>query len=518
MNRSGSEALQEKLNILIVDDKPEKLTALEAVLTDLGQNIVTVNSGKEALRLLLREEFAVILLDVNMPGMDGFETAALIRQRKSSEHTPIIFVTAVSSSDNDIYKGYSLGAVDYIFVPIVPEVLRAKVSVFVELSKKTEEAKWQAQQLRVLEEKQHRRELTEAKEHLEVETTRNRFFQLAVDLLGISNFDGRLLQVNSSWTKVLGYPEKELYARPFTEFVDPEEQAVMQNQLDIIKTGDEPRYFEAKFRCADGTPRWIGWTMAPFGEEKLLYLFGRDITVRRKVEHALQETNTELESFSYTVSHDLRAPLRAMQGFADALLQDYADKLDETARDYAQRIVQASRRLDMLIQDLLIYSRLNRTELNLAALDLDAAVTEALSQLEEEIRSRKATVKIDKPLHRGLGHHATLVQVLTNLVGNAIKFIPGEGTAQVRIHSEKCEDRVRLWVADNGIGIAREHHTRIFRVFERLHGNESYPGTGIGLAIVRKGMERMGGRVGLESSPDQGSRFWIELPADADGK
>ena len=501
----------QKLNILIVDDRPEKLTALQAVLDDLGQNIITANSGKDALRLLLKNEFAVILLDVNMPGMDGFETAALIRQRKSSEHTPIIFVTAISTSDNYIYKGYSLGAVDYIFVPIVPEVLRAKVSVFVELSRKTEQAKWQAEQLRQMEETEHRRRLSQANERLEVETTRNRFFQLAVDLLGIANFDALPLQVNPSWTKILGYSEEELKARPLIELVHPEDRHTTEDHMELLRTAADARYFENRLHCRDGTYRWIGWTIAPFQAERLLYLFGRDITQRKEVEHALQDTNTELESFSYTVSHDLRAPLRAMQGFADALLQDYADKLDTTATDYAQRIVQASRRLDTLIQDLLVYSRLNRAELNIASLDLESPVKEAITQLEDEIRSRHALVDVEKPLPQGCGHHATLVQVITNLLGNALKFVPPQGIPHVKIRSETVDDRVRLWVEDNGIGIAPEHQSRIFRVFERLHGNESYPGTGIGLAIVRKGMERMGGKVGVESVPAQGSRFWIEL-------
>src|SRR5205085_8539408 len=137
-----------KVNILAVDDNPDKLLALEAVLSELGERIVTANSGREALRALLNDEFAVVLLDVNMPGMDGFETAAMLRQRKNSEHTPIIFVTSNSISDNHIYKGYALGAVDYIFTPVVPAVLRAKVMVFVELLKKTEEVKRQAEQLR----------------------------------------------------------------------------------------------------------------------------------------------------------------------------------------------------------------------------------------------------------------------------------------------------------------------------------------------------------------------------------
>lgn len=172
-----------KVNILIVDDRDDKILALESVLGDLGQNIIKARSGKEALRQLLNHEFAVILLDVSMPGMDGFETASLIRQRINSEHTPIIFVTSINDRDNHVAQGYSLGAVDYILTPIVPDILRTKVGVFVDLYKKTEEIKRQAERLRQIEEQEHKRKLAEAIDRLEMETKRNRFFTLSIDLL-----------------------------------------------------------------------------------------------------------------------------------------------------------------------------------------------------------------------------------------------------------------------------------------------------------------------------------------------
>src|SRR5437660_5134199 len=156
-----------KTNILMVDDRPDKLLALEAILSSLNENLVQVSSGKEALRQLLKQDFAVILLDVSMPGMDGFETAALIRKRPRSEHTPIIFITAIGNSENHISQGYSLGAVDYMLTPIVPEILRTKVSVFVELQKKTDLIQRQAEQLRRAEEAKHQRELAQVADRLE---------------------------------------------------------------------------------------------------------------------------------------------------------------------------------------------------------------------------------------------------------------------------------------------------------------------------------------------------------------
>ena len=260
----------------------------------------------------------------------------------------------------------------------------------------------------------------------------------------------------------------------------------------------------------------------------------------------LAETNVELESFAYSVSHDLRAPLRAMQGFAEALLEDYGDRLDEVGQDYANRIVRATQRMDELIEDLLAYSWLGRVDVRLRTVSLGAVVAEALVPLETEIAQAEAVVVVEEPLPAVLAHHSTLVQVVTNLLTNAIKFVepgvqphvriwaamsrgagePGEtgrpgaeemgrpgDREQLSVPESEIQNLnwIRLWVEDNGIGIAPEHRERVFRVFERLHGIETYPGTGIGLAIVRKGVERMGGRVGIESEIGQGSRFWVEL-------
>ncbi|MBD2088726.1 CHASE3 domain-containing protein [Microcoleus sp. FACHB-1515] len=225
----------------------------------------------------------------------------------------------------------------------------------------------------------------------------------------------------------------------------------------------------------------------------------------------LQEANEEMEAFSYSVAHDLRAPLRGMQGFAEALLEDYGDRLDSEGREYAQFIIASAQRLETLIQDLLAYSRLSRAELPLRAIDLNGVVAEAIQQLENDLIRSQAQMIIQFNLPSVTGHRSTLIQVVSNLISNAVKFVAEGVRPKVEISAEKQGDRVRLWVIDNGIGIEDKYYSRIFRVFERLHGVEAYPGTGVGLAIVRKGTERMGGSVGVESKLDAGSRFWIEL-------
>ncbi|MBD2531796.1 CHASE3 domain-containing protein [Nostoc flagelliforme FACHB-838] len=226
----------------------------------------------------------------------------------------------------------------------------------------------------------------------------------------------------------------------------------------------------------------------------------------------LQETNQELEAFTYTISHDLRAPLRTMQGFAQALQEDYTDKLDSVGQEYIQYITEGAVQMDTLIAELLAYSRLSRAQIQMQKVDLTNVVEEALKQLSKELQEQQAEVTVAKPLPPAMAHRSTLVQVVTNLLSNAMKFVQPGIKPKLQIYAEDQQDSIQLSIVDNGIGIAPEHQERIFRVFERLHGVEIYPGTGIGLAIVRKGLERMNGRAGVESQLGTGSRFWIALP------
>jgi signal transduction histidine kinase len=225
----------------------------------------------------------------------------------------------------------------------------------------------------------------------------------------------------------------------------------------------------------------------------------------------LTETNEQLEAFVYTIAHDLRAPLRSMQAFSTLLVMDYASGLDETGRTYAERIRRSAESMDRLVIDLLAYGRVARAELPLGPVDVETAWRAALAQCETDIASRNAVIETASPLPKVIAHDVTLSQVLTNLLSNAVKFARPDVPPLVRFHAEVNGVVTRLWVEDNGIGIAPQYQERIFRIFERLNG-PVYGGTGIGLSIVRKGVERMNGRVGLQSTPGEGSRFWIELP------
>jgi PAS domain S-box-containing protein len=517
-------------NILLVDDRADKLMAIEAIVSSLGQNIVKARSGKEALRHLLHQDFAVILMDVSMPTMDGFETAALIRKRASSEHTPIIFITSINTSENHVAKGYSLGAVDYMLTPIVPEVLRSKVAVFVELHKKNELLKQQSEELRRIEEFKHQRQLADVEDRLEAETKRNRFFTLSLDLLAIASFDDFFIQLNPVWESTLGFTSDELRAKSLLEFVHPEDRTATSEFFTQVKMGSAPKYFENRYRCKDGSFRWLGWTAAPFPAEQLVYIFARDVTARKSSETEIKalnlelerrigdltEINKELEAFGYSISHDLRAPLRSIRSFAQFLREHTSTTMDKEGLDYLHRVESAAKYMDLLLLDLLQYSRLNGIELELLPVELDLAVKDVLTSIEKEIEDRKADIRIRVPLGSIVGHPATVRQVLYNLISNSLKFVTPDQAPQIEIWTEPQSGQLRVWVTDRGIGIPPQYHAKIFGLFQRLHSNEAYPGTGIGLALVRKGIERMGGRIGLESKPGEGARFWFELKPAGD--
>lgn len=337
----------------------------------------------------------------------------------------------------------------------------------------------------------------------------------------ISSLDsnGNITSWNSGAERIKQYKADEIIGQNFSRFYTPEDRADGMPQR-VLETARTNGHFEGEgWRVRkDGSRFWASVVVtAIFDEEGELKGFSkvtRDVTERKQLldqvrRHAqeLEASNAELESFSYSVSHDLRAPLRAIEGFAIALREDYGKSLDSTANDYLNRISSAAVRMNRLVQDLLNYSRLSRIDLAPEPVDLRSAVEAALVQVDE-----RDLVEVNVPPGcKVLAHQATLVQVLLNLISNGLKFREPEAKPHVQVNAKSVGKNVRVSVADNGIGIDPAHQERIFQVFERLHGADSYPGTGIGLAIVKRGIERMGGKVGLDSKPGNGSTFWLEL-------
>ena len=363
--------MNETVNILLVDDEPKGLLALEAILEPLGQKLLTASSGHEALRHLLAHDFALILLDIQMPDLDGFQTAALIRERERNRHTPIIFLTASDESEAQMFRGYAVGAVDYVFKPLQPDILRSKVSVFVDLARTTELMRRQAAEL--------------------------------------------------------------------------------------------------------------------------------------------EAANKDLESFSYSVSHDLRAPLRAIDGYSNILRESCSDRLGDEDKRVLGKILESTQRMGALIEDLLAFSQLGRRPVSPAEIDMDALAREVV----EELRSapgQQVPHCVLKPLPVGWGDRSLIRQVWLNLLSNAIKFTGAKEVPSIELGGSGEDASNVYYVKDNGAGFDMRYYGKLFGVFQRLHSTREFPGTGVGLAIVQRVVVRHGGRVWAEGKPGEGATFYFALP------
>jgi two-component system sensor histidine kinase/response regulator len=381
----------DRVNILLVDDQPANLVALEAMLQSLGQNLIKAESGREALKWLLTNDCAVILLDVKMPEMDGFETAALIRERDRSRHTPILFLTAADTSQAQAVRGYAVGAVDYLVKPVLPEFVRSKVAVFVELAKKTE------------------------------------------------------------------------LLRRQTELLVQSEQAA----LELAET-------------------------------------------RAELVRDLEHKNRELESFSYAVSHDLRAPLRRIDSFSRAVLESQGERLEETGRRFLQRVREASQQMAELIDDVLYLSKVSRADLRDHDVDLSALAMLVLERLREGNPERSVEMRV-RPGVVVTGDGQLLKIALENLLQNAWKFTSKQPSARIEFGLTNVGGEPTYFVRDNGAGFDMTYAGRLFGPFQRLHSQNEYPGSGIGLATVQRIIHRHGGQIWAEGLIGQGATFQFTL-------
>jgi two-component system, sensor histidine kinase and response regulator len=389
--RSPADVVDDRVNILLVDDQPANLVALEAMLQGLGQNLIRAESGREALKWLLTHDFAVILLDVKMPDMDGFETATLIRQREKSRYTPILFLTAADNSQKQAVRGYAVGAVDYLVKPVVPEIVRSKVAVFVELAKKSE---------------------------------------------------------------------------------------LLRRQSQLLAESEQ-----AALELAD---------------------------TRAELVRDLEHKNRELESFSYAVSHDLRAPLRRIDSFSRAVLDSQSEKLDEAGRRYLERVREASQHMSELIDDVLHLSRVTRADLREQEVDLSSIANLILSRLQEGDPGRKVEIKV-RPGVIVTGDGQLLRIMLHNLLENAWKFTSKQPESRIEFGVTQSAGEPTYFVRDNGAGFDMTYADRLFGPFQRLHRQGEFPGSGIGLATVQRIIHRHGGRVWAEGLVGQGATFQFTL-------
>ncbi|MEG4571480.1 response regulator [Microcoleus sp. N3A4] len=516
----------DRVNVLLVDDRPENLVALEAILNSPSYNLVQANSGAEALRCLLNEDFAVILLDVQMPGMDGFETATLIRSRDRSRSTPIIFITAFSSNDTHVFKGYSLGAVDYLFKPLEPEILTSKVQVFVELFQKTVEVKRQATELAAV-----NNELSKSEE---------RFRTLcACSPLGIylADVEGRCTYMNPRCQAISGLILEESLASVWQRSVHPEDRdRVVADLLAWIKEGQE---YSNEFRLAyNESVRWVNVQSSPMFSDlgKLIGHVGtvRDVTDRKQAEEergrliheqvARQEAeraNQMKDEFLAILSHELRTPLNAILGWSRLLRAKTFDR--ETIDKALETIERNAKSQAQLIEDILEVSRILRGKLNLNMhpIQLEYVIEMAIDSLRPLAETKSIVIEWEgsQNIAKVLGDSDRLQQIVGNLLSNAIKFTPEEGKVEVRL--ESVGDEIQIQIIDSGIGIAPDFLPYVFDRFRQADSSttRSYGGLGLGLAIVRHLVEQHGGKVDAENNPGEGAKFTVSLPvAEGNGQ
>lgn len=405
--------------ILLVDDREDSLFSMETILEPDGYQFVKASSGRQALKILLNEhDFALILMDVKMPNLNGFETAELIYERDKLRHIPIIFITANNYGEENVFKGYRTGAVDYIYKPVNPALLRAKVGVFVDLYRKNYQLLAQEQKLKAI----------------------NRSLEMEIN-----------------------------ERRASEEMVTKLNQQLMQNI------------------------------------------------------HLLETANSELDRFAFMASHDLQEPLRKIRTFGDLLGMKFKDQLDSEAKTYISRIQNAAERMQTLIKDILAFSRVSDEKDNFVRSDINQIIQEVLVDLDSAVQEKKAVINVEA--FPQLDVNPGLIRPLFyNLIGNALKYSrkdvlpviyirnipPGAVKKAPVAESGYC----RITIEDNGIGFDQAYAEQVFDMFRRLHVNKDYEGTGIGLALCKKIVEKHHGFISAESTPNVGSVFTVTLPLE----
>lgn len=395
------------VKILVVDDREDNLLSIETILEQENYTVVRANSGRAALKILLQQQdFTLILMDVQMPDMNGFETASLIYEREKLRNIPIIFITAHNQGEDRMFEGYKMGAVDFIYKPFNPELLRYKVSVFVELYQKTNQ---------------------------------------------LLNHEQKLLAANKK----------------------------------LAREVEERKLKEEKIRLLN---------------EQLL---SNNIQLKTTIE--------ELDRFAYVASHDLQEPLRKILVFSDKLQTKYRDTLDGEVGQSLDKIAKASGRMQTLINDLLKFSRQTQVDEDFVGISLDHLLLEVIADLEVEIEKSSARIQQDK-LPEVWGIPSQMRQLFQNLLSNAIKFRKKDVNPVVRIYSEPRNGLERIIVEDNGIGFDAQYAEEIFMVFKRLHSYHEFEGSGVGLSICKKIVDRHNGSIRAESKIGEGSKFILEFP------
>lgn len=534
------------VNILLVDDRQENLLALQSILGDMGHNLIMARSGTEALKYLLKQDFAVILLDVQMPGMDGFETAELIRGRERSQHTPIIFLTALDRSDARVFKGYAVGAVDFLFKPFMPDVLRSKVAVFVDLFRKTEEIQRHAQELE-LRVQERTADLMSVNQTLQAEIhERKRIeealrFQLdlnraittnTAEALFMMDASGCTTFVNPAAEEMFGWQQGELLGKVLHDQIhhtqpDGTSLSLAECSLnEVFRTGNAVRNHEDTFVHKDGRFISVYCSNVPIYKDGQLtgaVLSVSDISDRKRAEEErerlyreAQEAILARDEFLSIASHELKTPLTALQLQLQMLLRSARkggiNLSQERTQNKLELADQQVERLAVLINDLLDVARIRKGQIDIRLEEgnLTQMVRDIATSFEEQLNLAGCTLKLqaEEPIVASWDR-ARIEQIVSNLLSNAIKYGQGQ---PIEVCVESDTTNAQIVVRDHGIGIAPEHLERIFVRFERAVSADHYGGLGLGLYIVRQLVEALGGTIRVNSRLGAGATFIVTLP------
>ena len=489
---------KENVNILIVDDKVNNIFALEQMLLKPDRKFLSATNGNEALKIALNKEIDLIILDVHMPEMDGFEVAQILKSSKRTKEIPIIFASAEKTEHQFMLKGFEEGAVDYLYKPLNKELTEAKVSVLLELH-------------------------LQKKKLLENNLALEKYALLinnSADLICIINAGSLIIEeINQAVRAMLGYSAEEVKGTSLLLYL-AEEHSPELNLL--CEQNPDTASFETMVYDKEGNRKWLHWNIVC--KERLWFANARDITNQKKADQKikqlnadlnqnldqLKETNKELESFSYSVSHDLRAPLRAINGYANIIREDYKDNLDDELMRLLQVIQNNAKKMGVLIDDLLAFSKLGRKEVVKTSITTVPMVKQIISELNGGVKD-KVNFKFGQllPLE---GDYTLLYQVFVNLISNAVKYSSKKESPQVEIGSYPSDNNITYYVKDNGTGFNMEYAHKLFGVFQRLHTDAEFEGTGVGLAIVQRVIAKHGGKVWAEGETGKGATFYFSLP------
>jgi signal transduction histidine kinase/DNA-binding response OmpR family regulator len=517
--------------ILIVDDIDANLIALQKMLVLHGLNVETANSGEEALKKILKFNYSLIILDVQMPDMDGFEVAKILGQSNRTKDIPVLFLSAISKEKKYIFRGYASGAVDYITKPVDPDLLILKVKSFLKIAEQQNELKRIQEMLfkEVEIRKAAQEKLSEEMQQLQL--VLESFPQMAFVL----SKDGLLEYVNHQWPEYAKYstvfpsihPSDTRTWEDFNVHLSQGKTFTAEIRLRVL-TSAEHRYFMMKvvpIQPLGVITKWVG-TFTDIHRQKMDNELLETLVRKRTKELTLKNenlefSNHELQQFAWVVSHDLKEPIRKIEMIVKLIKDRFIEK-DSLAVDYIDRAVNSARRMRLLIDDLLVYSRLS-AKVSVEVADLNIIIKEVLDDLDTKMHPRQPVITVDK-LPVIMGIPSQLRQVFQNLIGNALKFTKPEIQPIISVKWQRIADKsvdsvedktgkfCRIIVQDNGIGFDESLLHKIFIIFQSLNNRKLYEGTGIGLAIAKKIIEKHNGLITAQSKVDEGSSFIVILP------